>query len=260
LSNLADATRLKCHVEGRGPALVLLHGGMGSWTHWIRNIPVLRERFTVHAFDLPGCGDSLSVPDDIDPQTYIGFVCDAVREVAGPGRVRLAGFSFGGVLAAMVAARMPGKIERLALLAPGGFGRASGRALDLRKMPEMPASEAECREVLRHNLMVLMLAKPETADDATIDIQRDNVTRTRYDSRRFSLDAYTVDALPQITAPALVIYGERDNLAWPSIGARIDPCRSLKPDMRIEVIPEVGHWVQYEAAAEVNRLLIEFFS
>ena len=43
---------------GSGPPLVFFHGGSGSWTHWIRNIPVLSRDYTVYAVDLPGMGDS----------------------------------------------------------------------------------------------------------------------------------------------------------------------------------------------------------
>ena len=255
-----SAGALACHVEGSGPPLVLFHGGMGSWTHWIRNIPVLRSRFTVYAPDLPGCGDSLSVPDDIAKDDYMAIVYAAIEEIAASGTISLAGFSFGGVMAAMVAARMPRVVRRVALLAPGGFGMSSGRTLDLRSMPGEGGSEDERREVLRHNLMVLMLARAETADDATIEIQRANVMRARYDTRRFSLAPHTREALPRIEAPAMLIYGSRDNFAWPSIEARIDVCRERKPDIRAETIPDAGHWVQYEGAHAVNPLLLDFFT
>src|SRR3546814_2920540 len=51
---------------GDGPPLVLLHGGHGSWTHWLRNIPVLAEHFTTIVPDLPGYGDS-DLPSLTDP-------------------------------------------------------------------------------------------------------------------------------------------------------------------------------------------------
>ncbi|MCC6534369.1 MAG: alpha/beta hydrolase [Burkholderiales bacterium] len=251
---------LACHVEGAGPPLVLLHGGMGSWTHWSRNIPALRAHFTVHAPDLPGCGDSPSVPDDIPRDVYVGQVCAALSGIAGGAPLRVAGFSFGAIIAAMVAARTPGTIAKLALLAPGGFGAAAGRKLELRKLPTQPASEAERREVLRHNLMLTMFAEPESADQVAIDLQRDNVARARYDSRRFSLTTNTIDALEHVDAPTLAVFAERDNLAWPSVHPRIESCRRVKPDIRIEVAPGCGHWIPYEAAPLVNRLLIEFLS
>jgi pimeloyl-ACP methyl ester carboxylesterase len=164
------------------------------------------------------------------------------------------------VVSAMLAASMPQQIARLALLAPGGFGRVTGRRLDLRKLPEgAGASDAQRSEVLRHNLMAMMFARAETADAAAIEIQHQNVVRTRYDSRRFSLSPYTREALPRIEVPTLLIYGMRDNLAWPSIDARIGACLALKPDIQVERIADTGHWVQYEAAGEVNRRLLDFF-
>ena len=42
---------------GSGPPLVLLHGGYGSWMHWIRNVLPLSRQFTVIAPDMPGLGE-----------------------------------------------------------------------------------------------------------------------------------------------------------------------------------------------------------
>ena len=145
------------HADCRGPELILFHGGTGSWTHWIRNIPALRDHFTVHAYDLPGNGDSPSVPGDITPHDYVDIVCESIRAVGGATQpVFLCGFSFGGVVATMLTARMPEKVSRLAVVAPGGLRSApsagSGRSRhDLRKMPPEPVPEDERRAILRHN-------------------------------------------------------------------------------------------------------------
>ncbi len=251
---------MACRVEGCGPPLMLLHGGAGSWTHWIRNIPALSLHRTVYAVDLPGCGDSASVPADIDPEAYVDLVCEGVREVAAGGQIDLAGFSFGGVNATMVAARMPQTIRKLALLAPGGLGRVNNAGARLRKMPPDSASDEEKREVLRHNLLLMMLVHPESIDDETLEIQRQNVVRARYDSRRFTGSTLAREHLWRVRTPTLAIFGALDNLSYPSVYARVNPLRSMKPDVRLELIPNTGHWVQYEAPAEVDRLLIDFFN
>ena len=41
-------------VWGTGAPLVLLHGGYGSWTHWIRVIPVLSRHWQLWVPDMPG--------------------------------------------------------------------------------------------------------------------------------------------------------------------------------------------------------------
>ena len=43
--------RMAVRRSGAGPDLVLFHGGMGSWKHWIRNIDAHAGRFRVHALD-----------------------------------------------------------------------------------------------------------------------------------------------------------------------------------------------------------------
>jgi pimeloyl-ACP methyl ester carboxylesterase len=265
LFDVSKKMALACHIEGQGPDLIMFHGGTGSWTHWIRNVPALREHFTVHAYDLPGNGDSPSVPADITPHDYVDIVCESIRDVGGATRpVYLCGFSFGGVVAAMLTARMPEKVSRLALVTPGGLrgapGAGSGRSrLNLRKMPSEPVPEDERRAILRHNLMQMMFVHEATITEETVDIQRDNVARQRFNTQPFTGGSLTRAALPKIKVPTLGIFGARDNLSWPDVSARVDPCRELMPAMRIELIPDAGHWVQYERPEPVNRLLIEFF-
>jgi pimeloyl-ACP methyl ester carboxylesterase len=171
---------LACRIEGSGPPLALFHGGGGSWSHWIRNIPQLAVHYTVHALDLPGFGDSSSVSAEITDDDYVDLVCDAVREIAAGGSIYLAGFSFGAVNAVLVTTKMPATITKLALLAPGGLGRVSNAGERFRKMPPDSAPEDEKRAVLRHNLLVMMLAHPQSIDETTVDIQRDNVAHFRH--------------------------------------------------------------------------------
>src|SRR6266480_1270868 len=45
-------------VFGRGEPLVLLHGGTGSWLHWVRNIEDLSRDFLLIVPDIPGSGES----------------------------------------------------------------------------------------------------------------------------------------------------------------------------------------------------------
>ena len=41
------AAGVKALRVGSGPTLLLLHGGTGSWTHWVRNIEPLSRRFSL---------------------------------------------------------------------------------------------------------------------------------------------------------------------------------------------------------------------
>src|SRR5690606_34848395 len=70
------------HIWGEGPPLVLLHGGSGSWTHWIRNIPALVDAgFSVFVPDLPGFGDSAAPPDGEDADACIEPLACGLQEL-----------------------------------------------------------------------------------------------------------------------------------------------------------------------------------
>src|ERR1044072_8736355 len=100
------------HRSGHGPDLVLFHGGMGSWKHWIRNVGPLSERFTVHALDHPSYGESASVPRETTGPQYLDLVHALLREVVpGEAPLRLAGFSFGAAIASRKG-RRPGAPRR----------------------------------------------------------------------------------------------------------------------------------------------------
>ncbi len=249
---------LSVRTWGAGEPLVLLHGGMGSWRHWIRNLDALAARFTVHALDLPGCGDSDSVPRDIADDDYITRVEEALDAIGGARPFGLAGFSFGGIMAALVAARMGTRVRKLSLVSPGGFGK-SPRPLDLRKIPPDTAGMAAVREVLRHNLGVMMLADPASVTEEAVDLHYANVRRTRFDGRRFSVSNRMGETLPQVMCPVQTVWGERDALPHPDVHARIDACRTASPGVRVDIVPGAGHWVQYEAPEPVNRFLVDFF-
>lgn len=250
--------QLAVRTKGDGDPLVLLHGGAGSWTHWTRNIDAFAARFRVHALDLPGFGDSPKVPSGLDTEAYVDWVADAVAQRAERGRpLHLVGFSFGAVLAAGAAARLGSRLTTLTLAGPGGFGAPSGRNLDLRSLPP-GASPDETRAVLRHNLLRMMLADPASLDDQTLDIHQQNFRRSRFDSRRISLQSRLLDDLRHVRCPLQMIWGALDQLAYPSVEERAALCRQVRPNLRLDLIPSAGHWVQYEQAAAFNEAVMSF--
>src|ERR1700722_2894455 len=248
---------LAARTAGTGSPLVLLHGGVGSSTHWVRNIDVLAEKFRVTAFDLPGYGNSPDVPKEMTPEMYIDWVCQAITTVA-PDGCHLAGFSFGGALAARVAARLGNKVIRLSLLGSAGFGAPVGRVVPVTKVPGPEAGLQERRAAAATNLGQWMLSTAPPTDDRVVDMQLENLDRTRFDSPRISFKATLLDDLAHITAPVQLIWGTGDRLAYPSLQSRVASCRAVRADIRIDLVPDGGHWIQYEQAAAVNRLLMNF--
>ena len=250
---------------GAGEPLVLMHGGAGSWQHWVRNVDRLATAFRVIAIDQPGYGDSAPVEPEISNHDYLAVVADAVAEICGDApRIHLAGFSFGGLIAAATAVALGPRAASLTMTGGAGYGPPQGRGFSLesrRRLAERlgrAPSEGELRAMHADNLAKLMLWDRAGIDDWAVDMQFRNIERTRFDSRRLSWTGDTPRLIGELTCPVKVIYGEHDAAAIPSIAMRYEMCRATRPDIETHVIPACGHWAMYEAPETVNALLLDF--
>ncbi|MEX2616265.1 MAG: alpha/beta hydrolase [Alphaproteobacteria bacterium] len=245
--------------KGSGPNYVLLHGGMGSWNHWARNIDALAEHYTVYAIDQPGYGDSPDVDKEMSGDEYRSLVCRAIDTMLGDdASFHLTGFSFGSVLSSCIAARFGARVKALSLIGSSGYGRPEGRDIGTRSYKSAGEDEAVFREIVRNNLLAFMLTNPDSIDETAIDYHGANVRRTRFDSRKVSWgDTQRID-LPRIACPLQIIWGTNDITAHPSLDERIALVRSFKPDFRLDLIEGGSHWTMYDSADAVNRLLLDF--
>jgi pimeloyl-ACP methyl ester carboxylesterase len=104
--------------RGSGPDVVLFHGGMGSWGHWIRFIDALATRFTVHALDHPSYGDLATVARETMGPAYLDLVHGLFAEMfpgdaASPGRLLVR-----RRIAASLAPRLGPRVTHLCLVSP----------------------------------------------------------------------------------------------------------------------------------------------
>jgi len=243
-------------VWGGGPPLVLLHGGYGSWTHWIRNVLFLARRFTVIAPDLPGLGESATPPEPHTAEGLARIIVDGLATILPGGeRFHLTGFSFGGVLGGHVAALLGEQVRGFTIVGSNGLGLPRQPTELERQRPGGTAEEL--LDIARHNLGVLMIADKGKIDDLAVYIQYMNAPRGRIRSRRFSRSDALIRALPRVTAQLSGIWGGRDAGAYPYLDERKRVLNEIQPGLRFEVIPGAGHWVAYEAADRFNLVLAE---
>ncbi len=236
---------------------MLLHGGYGSWTHWLRNIDALAARYRVVAADMPGLGDSAMPPTPFAPADLAAIIDRGIETVLVPGeRFHLVGFSFGAMLGSFVAAVRGGQLRSMTLVGSASMGLRRAPMREMRPM-RRHMSAAEVADVQRANLAILMFADESRIDDLAVHLQCENVARARVKSRRFAPLDLLRPVLPRIAAPLGGIWGERDSTAHPWVEDRRDLLRSLQPDAFFAIIPGAGHWVMYEAPDAFNRVLLE---
>jgi pimeloyl-ACP methyl ester carboxylesterase len=241
---------------GVGMPLVLLHGGYGAWTHWLRNIDALARRYRVIAPDLPGLGESAMPGVPYTPESLAAILDRGLDVVLAPGeRCHLVGFSFGAMLGAHVAAARGAQLLSFTLVGAASLGLRRGEMRPLEPM-RRPMSESAMAELQRINLGVLMFADKSRIDDMAVRLQCENVARARVKSRGYARQDILARVLPQVRAPLGGIWGEYDATAFPYVAARGEFLRRIQPGAFFEVIAGAGHWVQYEAADAFNAALL----
>jgi 2-hydroxy-6-oxonona-2,4-dienedioate hydrolase len=249
------------HRAGSGPDVVLFHGGMGSWKHWIRNVPALARRFTVHALDHPSYGASAPVARETTGGAYLELMQELVADLLpGDAPLRLAGFSFGGAIAASLARRLAPRVTHLCLVSPAGFPARRFGERPIRSYKEAAGDEARFREICRHNLLVNMLRDPASVTDEAIDIQAEGVRRARFDSRKVSAGGTLLGDLAALRCRLRLLWGVGDDSAFRPADLLIGEIRTAVGPLDVHRIPRAGHWSAYENAPEVNRLMLDFFA
>lgn len=246
------------HEWGHGPPLVLMHGGFGSWMHWIRNVEALAPHYRVLAADIPGLGESEAVSDKPTPQSIGAVVAQGLRELVGSEPLHLTGFSFGGLISGQVCLQLGAQVRTLTLVGASGMDLPRPPMELMRRHDGM--AEAERLAALKHNLNTLMLRHASSIDELAVYVQEWNDARSRVRSRRMSLGDSLAVALPKITARLGGIWGELDATAGEYLNQRAELLRKIQSDAPFTVIPDAGHWVQYEAADAFNEALLAHLS
>ena len=248
-ADVHEKQRLQSPINVREP-LVLLHGGSGSWTHWVKNVMHLSQSRDVWALDLPGFGDSTLPPDVRDADDLVPCL-NALLQHAFPNRtVDVMGFSFGGMTAGLLASTPDHNIRRLMLVGVPGLGLMQ-EALPMRGMM-INMTRAQEREVHRHNLNAMMLHHASSVTDEVIDLQEANVARDRMRRRRIARTDVLAKAQSQWAIPVSGIWGQEDAL----YRSALDKVAQQLPNMStLSIVPDAGHWVMFERSDAFHALV-----
>lgn len=239
--------------------LVLLHGGHGSWEHWLKNIESLAEHFQLLVPDMPGFGDSSFFGGDLQSGMLSPLLSSLNDLVGADAVINIAGFSFGGFVTAHLVNQRSG-INRIALLGSAGHGgprRPRGELLAWKELYENQ-NWSGLKEVMRENLYQQMIGEYDRIDDLAIRVHQDACTRTRFRSRPIARPGGLAEQLASYSGPTLLVWGEHDVTCTPDY--LIDQLVDGYSNRSKAVVQDAGHWVQYEKVEQVNQLLIEWFT
>ena len=255
-----EGTKISFRQWGEvGPVLVMLHGGYGSWMHWLNNINKLSENYRIIVPDMPGFGESELLPYLPSLDQYAQILVDALNDLLPKEKYNIVGFSFGSAIGSHMMKFAYEKVMRLTLV---GYNRTGNMPF---KRPKMKSwrdvdSKEELFAAQRFNLSAMMLHKEEKIDDLAITIQTLN---TRGGKVR-SLDIVASHDLPSrllnVNKPIDIIWGEYDVTLINGIDNARERMKELIPDARCHAIDNTGHWVQFEEPELFNKIIFEIYN
>jgi len=268
---------LHCVVAGHGPLVLLLHGFPEFWYSWRRQIgPLAAAGFRVAAPDLRGYNDS-DKPESIEAFRMTELVEDVAGLIRALGEERAAivGHDWGGAVAYAFAMQRPEMTARLAVLNcphPEIFARAiaEGDLDQLRRswymfffqLPALPEALLAARGFRLLKRMAWDSARPGTF--ARRDLARYAEAFGKPGALTSAINWYRAmfrrppveREYPKIAAPALIVWGTADHFLGEQLLRGMK--RHFAGPFRLVRLPGVSHWVQQEAPARVNALLLGF--
>jgi pimeloyl-ACP methyl ester carboxylesterase len=270
-SQSADVDGVKLHYlkTGHGPAVILIHGYTQTSRMWRPIMPLLAEKFTVIAPDLPGIGDSEIPKTGLDMKSAAIRIHGLVKSL-GIEKARVVGHDIGLMVAYAYAAQFPSETEKLVVLDAFLPGVAGWEAVY--NNPNIwhfrfngPTPEALVKG--RERIYFEFFWNDFAADKAHSLPEADRVAYAAAYARPGRMHAgweYFVSfqqaakdfaelSKTKLTMPVLAIGGEKANGAV--LGEQM---KLVATDSTMLVLKDCGHWVMEEKPKETIDALLKF--
>jgi 3-oxoadipate enol-lactonase len=250
-----NGTRLYYEALGKGPAVVLIHGGLNDNRLWDDQMGPLSKSFRVVRFDLRGFGKSPTTTGQYWPTEDLRALLDFLKIE----KATVVGLSLGGIVAADFALEHPERVERLVFVGAGL--RGDRQPPDEKSMAAYRALANEGPEkyfetFLKADLLAGLRERPQ-ARERMRTLMLDNYKALTYlrSGLAQAPEPPTIERLGQIKFPTLVIVGSLDSKNLLNIA---DTLAKGIPGARKLVIPGASHHPPVETPQEFNRALLDF--
>ena len=278
-----NGIRIHWVEEGEGPLVVLLHGFPEFWYAWRHQIPALAAAgFRVVAPDLRGynLSDKPAGVRAYRIEALLGDLAGLIETLGAEQsatRAHVVGHDWGGAFAWYAPLFVPERLHSLALL------NAPHPLAFRRELKTNPAQRKKSSYIFMFQLPWLPERRIRAGNFAIVEkmLRRDPIRPGAFTDEDVRLYKEALAQPSALTAtvnyyraalrfpphvrgrawPAdlktLLVWGERDRYLGPGLLEGLD---RWVPNLTIERIPEASHWVQADAPARVNELLIRFLS
>jgi pimeloyl-ACP methyl ester carboxylesterase len=249
--------RVVWEVQGDGAPVLLVHGLGYTREGWGPLRKLLARRFRVLSYDNRGIGESEIPPG---PYTVAELTDDAVDvlDAAGVEHAHVLGASLGGMVAQLLAAEHPERVERLVLVGttPGG---AAAYPLPQQTLALMAEAASLAPDVALRRFVENALAPGSPLVDEVLAYRRRHPPDPAGWAAQAAAGAsWDVDGrLGRITAPTLVVAGAADAVVDPRNAQLL---ADAIPEARLELLDGAGHLPFWERPEEFAALVERFLA
>jgi pimeloyl-ACP methyl ester carboxylesterase len=251
--------------SGEGPALVLIHLGVGDSTMWDENVEELSRTRRVIRYDLPGYGRSQLPPG---PMSHVRDLA-ALLDGLGVERASVVGVSVGGRIALEFTLTHPGRVDALVLVGPGLPDWDWSAAMEQVDEQEEALCDAGDVEGAAELAVRVWFDGPQRTPQQVDPALRERALEMNRRAYAIQIPAYADPHQPgplerldppasarlgEVAVPTLVVVPELDQ---PDILGICDLLADGIPGARKVVMEGVAHFAPMERPAEFNRLLLD---
>ena len=264
-----DGDKIVYVETGAGHPIILIHGLGGAIWNWEHQQIILSSHYRVIALDLLGSGMSAKPNIRYTPSRLVRFFLHFMESLEIT-QATLIGNSMGAGVAMASAITAPDRVKAMVLIS--GFPQSLRGTIHsplykrflehrpplwLAKLGNWMSGRWATRKVLKEVLYDHTLLTSAVIERSYQNRKRDDVLSPLY-SLMENMDEWEQEyglRISEIRQPALILWGEDDQVFRPDVGRRI---KELIPHSTWHLIPKAGHFLQWEKPQQVNSLLLEF--
>jgi len=243
--------KIRVLTAGAGEPLVFIHGAGGLF--WDPFLDGLSNSHRVVAPEHPGFGASQGL-DHVHDVWDLVLYYNELLDTLGISRATVVGHSFGGMVAAELAANNPERVDRLVLIAPIGLWLDEHPVPDISGMPPEQLPGLILADPT--GPLAAMMPAPDPNDPDALLAAVNNITSILQFIWPLP-DKGLRKRLYRVKAPTLVIWGEQDKLVHPAYG---EAFVNAIAGARLETFAAAGHLPQLEQFDKVAGVVNAFLS